>query len=313
MANVEGRKSLGEKLLSIKRQTLFVILFAVTTIPHFFPTTIPNRPRDEAIDLYRHLMALGPESRVIVQSDWTESTRGESRGQMDALLRILMRREVKFALMSMGDPQAIQVARDVVTTINQERIANDQAPYRRWEDWISLGYFPNAEGTGNAIAANIRDAFRGRRDVGPGGNMTDVFQSPVLGPIQRVEDLDMYIVNTGSKTIIISLERLSRRVRMAGLVTGVMGPETLNYYISGQLIGLSAGLKGVYDLETLMQNGFTGTLERGEQVTVPGFPGDINLDKGTRYILTLHAAIGLLILAVIVGNIGVALTRRRGA
>lgn len=292
------KRTLGEKLLSIRREWLFAILIVGVSIPQFFSVPLPNLPKPESKDLFDALNTLPEGATVLIQSDWTESTRGENRGHFDALLRILMRRKAKFALLSVADTQAPQVARDVVFDLNEERRAAGLEPYKKWDDWIELGYFPNAEGLGQAMRANIRDAFGSRRDKAPGGIEQPVFQSPVLQNINKVEDLELFMVVTGTKSIVIAIERLSDKAKMAGMVTGVMGPETLNYYISGQLKGLAVGLKGVYDMETQMEE---------------TYPGQKNLDKGAKYIFTLHIGIGLLILAVVVGNLGVFMTRKRGA
>lgn len=319
MANVQQpQKSFGELLLSIPRTALFGLLFLATTIPLFMTVSVPNKPTDAAADLYAKLNQLPEGSTVVIQSDWTNSTRGESRGQFDALLRILMRRNVKFALMSVADPQAPQVARDRIDAINKERVAEGLEPYKRWEDWVNVGYFPNGEATGNVIAQNIGDAFRNKRDNDLGGVERSVMESPVLKDIVKVGDLSGFIVITGTKSIIIALERLYGKVPLLGMVTGVMGPETLNYYISGQLGGLSAGLKGVADMEAMMEWGLNvkgedGTIknEVPNKPEVPPIEG-VTLAQGTKYVFTLHSAIFLMIFAVIAGNIGVALTRKRG-
>ncbi|MEQ1932970.1 MAG: hypothetical protein ABL962_03695 [Fimbriimonadaceae bacterium] len=296
MSEVEMKqKTLGEKLLSIPRPVLFLLLIVATALPLFFPIKLPNEPKPEAKALFEAFKAIPDGGTVVIQSDWTESTRGESRGQMDAVLRILMRKNVKFAICAVADPQAPQVARNVVADLNLERKLAGKAEYQKWDDWVNLGFFPNGEGLGQSIRANIRDAFGMKRDSKPGQPERSVFESPVLSKVKTVSDLDMYIVVTGTKSIIVALERFSDKVKMGGLVTGVMGPETLNYYSSGQLVGLSAGLKGVFDMETLMD---------------VEYPGEKNLDKGAKYIVTLHVAVFLLILAVIIGNIGVLMTRR---
>ena len=285
-------------MLSIPRHILFLILAIGATVPLFMSVPLPNKPQDAAKDLYAALAGLKEGDTVMIQSDWTESTRGENRGQMDALLRILMRRGVKFAILSVADPQAPQVARNVIRDLNAERQKAGLAPYERWNQWVDLGYFPNAEGLGQQLAVNVRDTLKTKRDSVPGRTAQPVLQSPVLQNVNTIGDLSMYIVVTGTKSITVAIERLSNKVTMAGMVTGVMGPETLNYYISGQLKGLSVGLKGVYDMETMMDEEFKGMK---------------NLDKGTQYILTLHVAIALLILAVVIGNVGVLLTRGRRA
>lgn len=301
-------RTFGDRLLSIPRTWLFLVLFAATTIPHFMAVEVPNKPNDSAVDLYRELMALPEGSTVIVQSDWTNSTRGESRGQFDALMRILMRRNIKFGVLAVADTQAPEVARNVIDDVNRERKARGEREYRVWEDWVNLGYFPNAEGLGNQLAQNLRDTIKARREKDPTGMERSVVESPVFANVPKVENLSAFIVVTGTKSITIAIERLQSRVKMLGMVTGVMGPETLNYYVSKQLKGLSAGLKGVYDMETLMENGIKSN---DGSIEVPGWEGHKNLDRGTRYILTLHAAILLLIVAVVLGNIGVVLNRRK--
>jgi hypothetical protein len=70
------------------------------------------------------------------------------------------------------------------------------------------------------------------------------------------------------------------------------------YYDSGQVKGLVAGLKGLYEIENKMEK---------------DFPGQINLDNGAKYYPTLHIALVLLILAVITGNLGMYLARKRAA
>lgn len=317
MAQVQNEKTLGEKLLSIPRGVLFLILILATAIPLRCKVTIPNSPAENSANLYRVLMSIPEGSTVLVQSDWTNSTRGESRGQFDALLRILMRRNIKFAMLSVGDPQAPQVAKDVVDAINRERAEKGQRQYRRWEDWLSLGLFPNAEGTGNGIALNLANTFATKEESDASGMKRKVMLSPVFKGVESVGDIAAYIIVTGTKSSQIAIERLNNKVTMLALVTGVMGPETLTYYASGQLKGMSAGLKGVYDLETMMESGLNVPGSVVNQVPsvpgeYPGFPGETNLAKGTQYILTLHSAIFLLITAVVIGNIGVILSRKKG-
>jgi hypothetical protein len=248
-----------------------------------------------AIKLNESINAIPDGGTVIIQSDWTESTRGESRGQMDILLRMLMRKNVKFAICAVADPQAPEVFRNLVLELNKQRKAKGEREYEKWNDWVELGFYPSGEALGQGIAANIRDAFGGKRDAPPGGQERPVFESPVLKKVEKAEDLDMYFVVTGTKSIIIAIERFSDKVKMGGMVTGVMGPETSNYFYSGQLKGLSSGLKGVYDMCSLEEK---------------DHPGTTMLKREEQYILSLHAAIFLLIIAVVIGNVGVFLTRR---
>lgn len=329
-------KSLGEKLTSFPKFSLYVLLAAIASLALFPSVEIPVKPSAATTDLFASLMTL-PEGRtIIIQSDWTNSSRGESAGAMEALLRIVMRKKLKFVLMSVADPSAPRVARGALERINQEREDSGEPRFEKWTDYVELGYFPNAEATGNAMANNLKTAWQGRTDQSPEGQR-NVFESPVLQGISRVEDVAMIINIHASDTLNRLIERIGKRTQLASLCTGVMGPETMVYYTSGQLVGVSVGLNGVVELETLMQRGidpYEGMDGKEAQqkahdsknpVLAPGRPkieGFRSADpskpiknyaRGMQYYLSLHSALILMILAVVIGNIGTLMMRKRGA
>lgn len=319
-----SEKNLGEKLQSLPRQLLYLILFAATIIPlfvgQFRPITIPNQPVDSTMDLFSMLLEIPEGGTVVIQSDWTNSTRGESGGQFEALIRILMRRNIKFALYSGADPQAPQVARDVIRRLSEESQKEGGRAYQRWDDWVDLGYFPAGDAMNKAMATDLRKAFNGRKDAPAGGKLQDVFLSPVLKNVKKFGDLNAFVIVTASSSLNVAIERLAGKgTKMGAMITGVMGPEAQPYYSSGQLTGLSVGLKGVYDMETMMQYGInspdkaTAKVVSSKDETIPGFPGKTNFSKGSAYYPTLHVSLVLLILAVAIGNIGMALSKRRAA
>jgi hypothetical protein len=327
MAQVDKQPTLGDRLQSLPKGVLYLILIVVMSIPLVFMKgcKVPGKTEESTVDLFYKLMTLPEGSTVLLSSDWTNSTAGESAGQFDSLMRILMRRNIKVCIFTSADPQAPQVARDELMVLNEERKKEGDKPYEQWNDYLILGYFPNAEGTLNAIRSNVRKAFEGKKKLPPGETVPrDVFLSPVLQNIKRVEDFQMVLVITASKTSNITIERLSDKLSADGklgmMVTGVMGPETQVYYASGQLVGLSKGLKGVFELEQMMGKGLNNPdfataeirSEKYKDTPIQGFPGKQNEGKGTKYYPTLHFALGLLILAVIIGNIGMAMSRRQG-
>lgn len=313
-------KSLGEKMQSVSRHTLFTLLIVLTSIPLFFSgLKVPNKPEDPSIDLYAALMNVPKGSTVLFCSDWTNSTRGENGGAFEGIFRILMRRGIKAAVYCFSDAQAPQVARNTLIRLSKEEKEANNIDYQPWRDYVVLGFFPNGEGTAVSMATNLRNAFSGRTDVPPGGTPTDVFQSPVLQNIQKLEDVPLVMILTSTKSSQIQLQRFGKKAPIAMSVTGVMGPETQVYYQSGQIIGLGKGLKGVYDLETCMEHGVnykedpeTVVSEKVKDTFEP-FKGMKNLDRASKYYPTLHVALILLIVAVVVGNIGMVLSKRKGA
>lgn len=296
MAEPVQAKTFGEKLQSIGKPWLFLVLILCTSVPLFFSgLTVPNEPEKSTMALFNALKSVPEGSTILLESDWTNSTHGESAGQFKAIVRTAIRKKLKLCIYTAADPQAPKVSRDAMRSLNAELKAADQPTYNEWTDWVNLGYFPSAEGTAVNMASDVRKAFAGKKAMSPAGIQDDVFKSPVLSNIRKVGDFPLLLVITASNTSNVVIERLYGKVNLGMAVTGVMGPETQVYYDSGQLVGISKGLKGVYDLEILMEK---------------EFPGMKNRDQGSTYYPTLHFALTLLILAVLIGNVGMALSRR---
>jgi hypothetical protein len=312
MAQVDRPKTLADKLMSVPRLALYITLMVVTTVMLFVNRPLPVKGSPSSVGAFSALMGLNEGTTIIIQSDWTTSTRGENAGQLEALVRLCMKRNIKFVFYSMVDPQAPQVARDVIMRINLERAGRGEREYRLWDDYLDLGYFPNAEGTANAMASNVREAWRGRTGPSPDGPR-DVFQSPVLAHIRRIEDFPLMVIIHASAIINTVIERIPNVAKLS-MCTGVQGPETLIYFASGQLVGVSVGLNGVVELEAMIE---LGTHPDGDDGRVRG--GSTPIDglgdgyaRGMRYYLSLHAAMFLMILAVIIGNIGMVMARKAG-
>lgn len=306
---------------NLPREMLFIVLFVVCSVLVFVKTELPNRVSDSSADLYKVLKNLDKTKPVFLQSDWTNSTRGESGAQFDSLVRILIRERIKIGLLSGGDAQAPEVARKAIERIARETEAISGQPYRRWEDWVYIGYFPGVEASLQSISGNLKNALSSKKDTDTAGAKRSVMDSPVMQGISQIGDTNAFIIVTASKTSRIAIERLTGKVTILALVTGVMGPETYNYYQSGQLAGLSIGLKGAYDMESMMEYGLNVAGADGGkakvsnakvQDQVPGYDGDyVNLAMGQQFIVPLHGAIVLLILAVVLGNIETIRQRRR--
>jgi len=301
MSQVQKPKNLGDKLQSMPRQWLFAVLFLAATIPLFFPVALPNVPKVEAIDFYKNLMALKPGDKVLIGSDWTLGTRAESGGEFEALIRILIRQKVKFALYSTGDVQAPSVARENIATVAKDEAANGEPFYKPFQDYVICGFFPNSEGETLLINNNVKGAFGGRKDYPDTGSPEDVLESPVFQGVNSLSDFKYLILVSPSSTDKVTYQRIKKSPMMF-MVTGVMTPEDTVYYSSGQLKGLIGGVKGVYDLETLMEKGAEG---------VPALPGKTLPGRGTKYYFSLHVCLALLVLAVLTGNIGMWLNRRK--
>ena len=318
--SVPEKKAFWDRAQSMDRRVLYTVLIVLTASSLFIKTEIPVNPDTSSKDFYIALMSAPADKTVLVESDWTNSTRAENAGQYEALLRLLMDRNIKFVVYTLADPQAPQVARDTMLRINEERKKQGLRQYDLWKDYLDLGYFPNAEGHLQALGNDIRTAWGGRKERNEKGVDTDVFQSPVLQNVHRVGDASLLIVVSASNTIDLAVERLYGKVTLAYMVTGVMGPGALPYYQAGQIAGITIGLKGLYDVEYMMKYGVNYPLgavkpkvvykEKENTVIEPVNVGT-TFARGASYFLPLHIALGLMIIAIIFGNVAMYASRGR--
>jgi hypothetical protein len=192
-------------------------------------------------------------------------------------------------------------------------------PYKQWDDWVQAGYYPNSDVAINNVGQDVKKMFTSKRGTDATGKLRSVMESPVLEKIEKVQDFKLVIDVTASKTSDYHVQFISsKKVPMMFAVTGVMVPETQVYYNSGQIVGFLGGLKGVYDLEGMMENGLNVPDKDGKPVVVSekvkdqiqGFPGKDNKGNGTKYYPTLHVALLLMIGLVIKGNIEMAKAKK---
>ena len=212
------------------------------------------------------------------------------------------------------------MARNSLLEILEERKELGLREYKEWEDYIVVGYFPNAEAQTVSLQTDIRDAW-GSKKIRDPGTRTDrsPFESPVLENVYSVNDAGFLMIITASNTIDIAVERLSQEIVPLGcMCTGVVGPQVLPYHQAGQVVGVAVGQKGVYDFEYMMKYGVN--VEKDGETALVKHPDDgiqiqpieegVTFGRGKSYYATLHIALLLMIFAIIVGNVGMAVSRK---
>jgi hypothetical protein len=310
-------QSFWKKAQALDRRIIYLVLVVCVTLGLYIPGEIPNKkPDPSSTALYQQLTNFDLNRPVFVQSDWTNSTRGENAGHLEALLRILIARKQKFAIFSLADPQAPQVARNVLAAVNKE-LPKEQRLVKG-VDYLDLGFFPNAEGTTQAMAINLRNAWGTRVITMPDRSRRNIFDTEVLKGVNRIQDIAAMVYVTASNTVDVGIQRLSGKVPLLCMCTGVVGPQMLPYFREGQLSGLAIGLKGVYDIETIMAYGVNHVADGKTEATIadPAFDGVIqpmegyvHEGRGKKYIAALNVALALMIFAVVFGNIAMAMAK----
>ncbi len=278
--------SFWERISSLDRRVLYALLIILVGIYVVKPMNVDNTVTGPSKSLFDYLNSLKEGDVVLVESDWTNSTRGESRGQFKALMRLMMRKKIKFIITSI-DQQAPNVAKIEIEQVAEEPGNNN---YKINEDYAIAGYFSDAYNHVMGLVNNIRKELAGK----------GVTATPVMNGINDLRDVKCVIVVTASSSSNVWYQRMRNKTKLGLMCTAVMSAEAIPYYSSGQLVGLAIGAKGGFDFETLLAKEF------GDE------GGKTNFELGQRYMTPLAFALGLLIFAVIIGNIAMVVTRKAG-
>lgn len=249
------RNRLEEVLGRLDRRIVYLGLPLLTLLPLVFRWSLPLYVTEPARKLYAAIEALPQDKLVIVSSDWDAGTQAESRPQMIAIIRHLIRRNIKFALISISYPTSPQLGQDAVE--RAIRLEGAETRYVYGRDWVNFGYRVLDEPWLRSFASDIASAVKTDWNSKPLSEIPLVSGVRKFGPTGQVS---MLIDVTGSTTIEPYYQFLTPTGVKIGLgCTAVMAPEQYPFLDSGQLSGLLTGMKGGAEYEQLLKAPGSGT------------------------------------------------------
>ena len=272
---VNETQSIWVKMQKVDRRVIYSLLLLSIVLPMLSPAVkFPIIPSQQSIDFFNGIndvAAKTPGKLVIVDGFWANGTRGEQQWQTQAILTHLMRKHLKFALLSF----------DTQNETLMPKIAADLAKeygYRYGTDYINWGYRPVPQQTIKGLVTDVPGT------IGHDFSGKSVTSFPVMHGIKSSADIGAVIDITPVSSIVnwIGLFQGANNTPLFYAPTAVMAPEGYPYLDSGQITGLLTGIKGAGDYETLLH-----VHSLGSQATS-----------------ALSFVYALIILLIIVGNIG---------
>lgn len=245
-------RSLERMIGGIDRRWVYLGLFVFTLAPLIMRANLPMYETPPPRALKDTIDALPTNKLVFIASNWDAGTQAENRPQLVAVVRQLIRKGLKFAVISIGSPNAPQLADQAVqSAISKEANGSN---WKYGENWVNLGYKiandPWLRSFSRDIPAAVKEDWKG----------TPLANIPVMKGVQKFgapndekAQVDMMIDITGSATVDAWYQYLSPTQAKIGLgCTAVMAPEQYPYLDSGQLSGLLTGMKGAAEYEQIV-------------------------------------------------------------
>ncbi len=283
--------ALFQRLQNIDRRILYALLALVVAIPLAVrvPTGKPvvlsqTQGYFDAIESVARDPVAG-KKLIIVSTNFSASTATENLTQCEATLRQIMSHRLRFALFVFNDPQGRDLG---------QRLAEKLAPeygYEYGRDYVNWGY--KAGDAALNLKALVRDI---PGTIGADIKGTPIAQVPVMRGVKTVDDISLVTEIASANT----LETWIAYFRAAGTgepvpllfaCTAVMAPEAFPFLKSGQIQGLLNGLKGAGEYEVLIGKA--------------GF--------GAKASAALSFSHFLILFLIVLGNVGMFVTRRAGA
>jgi hypothetical protein len=287
----------------VDRRIVYCALAAVLAIPFLVEYTLPIYP-DTYTTLFFNTVeeiASDPVERekvVLVLSQWGPGSDGENGPQLQVVFRHLLRRRLKFVLLSTADdPVSIALAMTRLQwAIEDEKRRARQLgePVPDWvygTDYINFGFQPCPifEPIAKSVVLETRRLFS--RDYVYKKPLTDE-NFPLLKRFHGVKDIALFLIvshTDEAKAVCGIVQRQVPDLKVVEATMGIVANDLYPYVKSGQLSGLLNSARAATEYLYLLDPEDTTTS-----------PTDNSMSMGKMFLLAM----------VVLGNLALLLTRR---
>ncbi|MCS7066835.1 MAG: hypothetical protein NZL85_11270, partial [Fimbriimonadales bacterium] len=233
------RSTIWSRMLAVDRRLLYLVLFVSIIIFLLLPVRLPAVISPPVRKFYDAIERLQPGDIVMVSSNWSASTIAENQPQLEAVLRHLMRKKVRFTLMSV-EAQSRDISLRLATRLTKEY------GYEYGRDWAHFGFYTDLivaiKGMTNDLPATVKQDVRG----------TPARQLEVLKGVNSLKDYKMVVDVTPSGTVPYWISYRPKNLIVLYCPTSVMAAEAYTFLDSGQIEGMITGAKGAQEYEQML-------------------------------------------------------------
>jgi hypothetical protein len=267
-----------DKILNIDRRIIYLVIGLAAIVPFLINIQMPIYVSNPVQKVYDYIEKIPEGGVVVVGFNFSPSTMPELYPMSLAVLRHCCSKKLKIIGLTLYSTAATMAD-------NALKKVAGEFEYKELEDYVYLGYKPDAEPVMLGLGEDISGPF-------PTDYMNHpISQIPMLKNIKNYNDIDL-VIDFGSANSTewwIAYAGARYHQTIAAGCTGVMVSGYYPYLKTGQLVGLIGGLKGAAEYEKLVEK-----------------PGKATLGMSVQSII--HITI---IILVIFGNVVYFISRRK--
>ncbi|MEM2592467.1 MAG: hypothetical protein QXI60_07770 [Thermofilaceae archaeon] len=269
------KRTVWQQMMGIDRRILYMILLVTIIVALIVTVNIPPEVTPPVRSFYETIESLQPGDMVMVSSNWSAGTIAENQPQFEAVLRHLMRKQLRFTIISFTPP-----ARDI--SLRLARRLTKESNYVESKDWAHFGYMPDIIIAIKGMSEDIEGTIR--QDV----RRIPIRQLEVMRGIKSLKDYKLVVDITPSDTLGAWISYRPPNLNIVYCPTSVMAAEAYTFLDSKQILGMITGAKGAHEYEYLLRE----------------------VGLGTRFINAIQFSHVLIILFIVLGNLAMFMQRR---
>lgn len=242
-------RSVLEKLATIDRRYIYILIVITVTLPFLLKTALPIRVSPPVMSAHTAVDTLKTGSVILVSIDYDPTSLPEIQPMLVSILRHAFSKGVKVIMMG-HIPLGIPVGQ-----LGLEQVVEEMG-MKYGEDYVNLGYRPGYTAVMVTMGRAIREVFwsdyRG----------TPVDEFPLMRNIVNYEQIDLLVTLAHGYAAEFWAQYAGARYGQRIIVgcTAVVAPDLYPYLQAGQIEGLIGGLKGAAEYETLIGRPGVGVL-----------------------------------------------------
>jgi hypothetical protein len=291
-----------EKLDSLDRRIIFLIIAIVVLIPLLVPLGLPVETTQLTEDAFYAIDDLPEDAKVLLSFEYGPSTKPEIHPMAISVLRHLFAKGNKVIVMCLW-PDGLFMAQEAL-----ELVARDEFDLEYGVDYVNLGYRPGNE----AVIKGITKSFEANFSVDSKG--VPITAIPIMNDVQTAKDVDfIFSLSAGYPGAIewVLYAGDPLQVPVSSGNTSIQVNQLLPYVKSGQMRGIVAGMPGAAEYETLViekVEGKEGLLTDKAVSLLPNFKERRN---ATKFMDAQSIAHLVIVLFIIIGNISFYMKRKK--
>ena len=232
----------AERMLSIDRRIIFLVIGLCTLIPLLYPVGLAIKVSPEVRSVYNYIESLPEGSVFLLSLDFDPASKPELYPQAVSLLRHAFKKNLRVIGMTLWLP-GTGMANEVIS-----RVAREEGK-ESGKDYVFLGWSPGGSSVIINMGQDLYKAFPTDYNNQPTSEL------PVLKGVQNLRDVN-YVISLAAGTTGIEtwyvFGKDKYKFELGGGCTGVIAPGLYPLLRSGQINGLIGGLRCAAEYEVLI-------------------------------------------------------------